>query len=119
MDVRNCKMCGHLFNYTNSPLCPQCNKKLEERFQDVKEYIRENPGAGMATVAEDTGVPVQQLKKWVREERLAFTKDSGITIECEKCKNALSNSFSGLYQTSKPVDKKARDASAKMRFLGE
>lgn len=62
MDVRNCKMCGHLFNYTNSPLCPQCNKKLEERFQDVKEYIRENPGAGMATVAEDTGVPVQQLK---------------------------------------------------------
>ena len=31
MDVRNCKMCGHLFNYTNSPLCPQCNKKLEER----------------------------------------------------------------------------------------
>ena len=44
MDVRNCKMCGHLFNYTNSPLCPQCNKKLEERFQDVKEYIRENPG---------------------------------------------------------------------------
>lgn len=44
------------------PLCPQCNKKLEERFQDVKEYIRENPGAGMATVAEDTGVPVQQLK---------------------------------------------------------
>ena len=40
MDVRNCKMCGHLFNYTNSPLCPQCNKKLEERFQDVKEYIR-------------------------------------------------------------------------------
>ena len=85
MDVRNCKMCGHLFNYTNSPLCPQCNKKLEERFQDVKEYIRENPGAGMATVAEDTGVPVQQLKKWVREERLAFTKGSGITIECEKC----------------------------------
>ena len=119
MDVRNCKMCGHLFNYTNSPLCPQCNKKLEERFQDVKEYIRENPG-------------VQQLKKWVREERLAFTKGSGITIECEKCgrpiltgryckecKNALSNSFSGLYQTSKPAEKKARDASAKMRFLGE
>ena len=107
-------------------------KRQEERFQDVKEYIRENPGAGMATVAEDTGVPVQQLKKWVREERLAFTKGSGITIECEKCgrpiltgryckecKNALSNSFSGLYQTSKPAEKKARDASAKMRFLGE
>ena len=36
MDVRNCKMCGHLFNYTNSPLCPQCNKKLEERFQDYQ-----------------------------------------------------------------------------------
>ena len=106
MDVRNCKMCGHLFNYTNSPLCPQCNKKLEERFQDVKEYIRENPGAGMATVAEDT--ECEKCGRPILTGRY-----------CKECKNALSNSFSGLYQTSKPAEKKARDASAKMRFLGE
>ena len=47
MDVSNCKMRRHLFHYTNSPLSAQCNKKLEERFQDAKEYIRENPGAGI------------------------------------------------------------------------
>ena len=39
MDVRNCKMCGNLFNYTGSPLCPACNNKMEKKFSEVKDYI--------------------------------------------------------------------------------
>ena len=39
----------------------------------------------MGKVSEEMDVPIQQIKKWVREERLAFSKDSGITISCEKC----------------------------------
>ena len=96
MDVRNCKKCGNLFDYTGNPLCPACEK----------------------------------IKKWVREERLSFTKDSGVSIECEKCgrpiltgrfcpgcKQSMANSLNNLYVTAAPQkDKKA--TSAKMRFLG-
>ena len=32
MDVRNCKNCGKLFQYVGKPLCPACNKKLEDKF---------------------------------------------------------------------------------------
>ena len=85
MDVRNCKNCGKLFQYVGKPLCPACNKKLEDKFFEVRDYIYENPTANMSQVSEEMEVPIQQIKKWVREERLAFSKDSGITISCEKC----------------------------------
>lgn len=87
MDVRNCKNCGKLFQYVGKPLCPACNKKLEDKFFEVRDYIYENPTANMSQVSEEMEVPIQQIKKWVREERLAFSKDSGITISCENAEN--------------------------------
>lgn len=132
MDVRNCKLCGALFNYSDSPICPACNKKLEDKFQSVKDYIRENPRASVSQIAEDTEVPVQQLKKWVRQERLTFTSDSGVMIDCEKCgkpiqtgrfckdcKSTLTHSFSGLYSENPQSPEKKQKGPAKMRFLGE
>ncbi len=130
MDVRNCKRCGNLFDYTGNSLCPACEKEMEEKFLEVRKYIYENPGAGMPEVAEENDIPMQQIKKWVREERLSFTKDSGVSIECEKCgrpiltgrfcpecKQIMANSLNNLYVTTAPrKDKKA--TSAKMRFLG-
>lgn len=44
MEVRNCRSCGRLFNYMGgAPLCPACQKKLEEKFQEVKAFLEENP----------------------------------------------------------------------------
>lgn len=42
MEVRNCRSCGRLFNYMGAPLCPACQKKLEEKFQEVKAFLEEN-----------------------------------------------------------------------------
>lgn len=86
MDVRNCKECGRLFNYLNGkPICPACKQKLEEKFAQVKAYIRENGGATINQVAEDNDVEIKQIKQWVREERLVFSSDSPLSIECESC----------------------------------
>jgi len=86
MDVRNCKGCGRLFNYMPGPrLCPECRRKLEDKFQTVKEYIRDNPHAPLGTVAEENDVTVAQLKQWVREERLTFSDDSPVSLDCENC----------------------------------
>lgn len=131
MDVRNCKMCGNLFNYTGSPLCPACNKKMEKKFSEVKEYIRANPSSSLSVVSEETEVPIQQLKRWIREERLSFSKDSGVVIQCEKCgaailtgrfckecKRTMTKSLESLYSTSagEPARKKGSE-SARMRFI--
>ena len=67
-----------------------------------------------------------------REERLAFSKDSGITISCEKCgkpiltgrfckecKNSMRDDLSKMYGTENKVakQKKTGDPNGKMRFL--
>lgn len=45
MDVRNCRQCGKLYNYIGGSyrnLCPSCIKQLEDKFVEIKEYIRDN-----------------------------------------------------------------------------
>ncbi len=130
MDVRNCKNCGKLFNYLGGqPICPDCGKKLEDKFLEVKQYIYDNPQASIQQVSEENDVSVQQLRAWVRQERLEFTEASLVGLNCEKCgalirsgrfcamcKAKLGETLSNVYKTPVPEAKKA-DASARMRFL--
>ncbi len=86
MDVKNCKECGRLFQWVSGPrICKACNQKIEEKFQQVKAFIRNNGQATMEEIAEENKVTINQIKQWIREERLVFDKDSGIGIECEMC----------------------------------
>lgn len=133
MDVRNCKKCKKLFNYSGDPLCPACAKEMEEKFFEVRQYIYDNPTATMSLVAEENDVPIQQIKKWVRQERLLFSKDSGISIDCEscgkpiltgryckECKSKMTDKFSSMY-VEKPTESNQGSKSSskgKMRFLG-
>ena len=75
MNIRNCRMCGHIFNYVAGPiLCPHCREKMEAKFQEVKEYIRSNPGVGIQDVAENCDVEPSQIQQWLREERKSLPK---------------------------------------------
>ena len=87
MEVRNCKNCGRLYNYIGGAyrLCPDCMKKLEEKFQEVKQYIEDNPRADMRDISENCDVSTRQIEQWIREERLSFSDDSPIGIACEVC----------------------------------
>lgn len=132
MEVRNCRDCGKLFNYIGgTPLCPACMKKLDEKYAKVKEYIYDNPGASINEVSEVNEVSVNQIKKWVREEKLSFTEDSPVGLACEgcgkmiktgrfckECKNRMANELDSFREKPKivSVKKETRD-NAKMRFL--
>lgn len=132
MDVRNCKQCNKVFNYIGGvPLCPECMKKAEDKFDDVKAYIYDHPKCGMQEVSDAMEVSVAQIRKWLKEERLAFSEDSEIALNCEKCmkkiltgrycnacKKELENQFTGLYRQEDkkhPVEKKK--VENRMRFL--
>lgn len=134
MNVRNCKLCGRLFNYvTGAPYCPSCRDKMEAKFQEVKDYIRENPGVTMQVVADNCDVEPAQIRQWLREERLELTKDSGILLSCEKCgapihsgkycekcRYEMTMNLQSVMPGHKPVEdthkKEPRDGN-RMRFL--
>ncbi|MBO7402127.1 MAG: flagellar protein [Lachnospiraceae bacterium] len=132
MEVRNCRSCGKLYNYIgpSTPVCPACMKAMDEKYEQVKKYIYDNPRCNINQVAEDNEVSVQQIQRWVREERLSFSEDSDIGIECENCgkmiktgrfcndcKAKLKMDINGALPVKQvQVQKKVRE-SARMRFL--
>ena len=131
MDVINCKGCGRLFNaLTRTRLCPNCQEKLEEKFQEAKKYINENSGATIDMVSQECDVSTKQIKQWIREERLTFSEESMQGIECEQCgamirsgrfcdacKSKLQNELRSATYIPSAEEKKARHEKDRMRFL--
>ncbi len=130
MEVRNCKNCGRMFNYIGTPLCPTCEKELENKFLEVRKYVREHKEASITQVAEENDVSVNQIKRWVRQERLAFTDASQVGLECENCgamirtgrfcdncKAKMTNELSSTIKKGAAVQQPKQKESARMRFL--
>ena len=130
MELMNCRNCKRLFNYvTGEKLCPQCKELLEKKFEEVKGYIRDNPGANINTVADECETTVKQIKKWVREARLTFADDSLVGLECERCgkmihcgrfckdcAGGLEEAMNGMFRQE--IQLKGKPSSGgKMRFL--
>lgn len=137
MNVRNCRKCGKLFNYvTGAPVCPSCREKLESKFQEVKAYLWEHKMAGIQEVSEECDVEAQQIRQWIREERLELAEGSSILMTCEtcgtlitcgrfceKCKRSMADGFKRTADSMRPEQpvkpaKTAEDAVRnRMRFL--
>lgn len=135
MDVRNCRKCGRIFNYVSGPFtCPKCREDLENKFQEVKNFIRENHNVGIQEVAESCDVDTSQIYQWLREERLELGEGSSISMGCEtcgapirsgrfceNCKKSVSEGFKSVAdsmrpKTAEPTSVK-KDGNSKMRFL--
>ncbi len=133
MNLRNCARCGKMFNYIGGqPVCEACKKAIEEDFQKVKQYIVDNPRAGLKEIAEENGVTTKQIQQWIREERLMFTSDSPLQIQCEncgaqiqtgrycaKCKASMANNLNNTFAKPQPAIQQPvkKEGKAGMRFL--
>jgi len=83
MALANCRECGKLFLKISSDICPECQKKEEEDFNRVKDYLKENPNAKIAEIMEGTGVTETRINKFIRAGRLS------IKPTCESCGKAI------------------------------
>ncbi len=137
MNIRNCRVCGRIFNYiSGAPVCPVCKESMEAKFQEVKEYIREHRGVGISEVAEACDVDPNQIRQWLRDDRLEVTEDSPMVLTCEscgepirsgkyceKCKSSMSRGFNEVLKTNHPEPAAPKpktsgeNPGAKMRFL--
>lgn len=135
MNVKNCKRCGKIFSYAFGPIvCPDCISAQEDLFQRAKKYVQDNPGCDIQELAENVEVDAQQVRQWIREERLQFSDDSPIRIACEacgamirsgrycdQCKKDMSSGLQSAFGMNKkpvmPEVKKRESDGNRMRFL--
>ncbi len=88
MDVRNCKRCGKIYNYTGSAVCTNCLRQEQEDFEKIREYLFKNPNSSAAEVSEALGIEIKVISRFLKEGRLEadyirMSEDSELT--CEKC----------------------------------
>lgn len=135
MEVKTCKKCRRLFHYlTGIELCSDCKNMLEEKFQEVKEYIaeKEKGGISIAQISRECEVPVSQIKEWLQEDRLELAERICAERVCEKCGQSIyEGSFCSLCkrellgQVGNALRKETRnipaarssDSGQRMRFI--
>jgi hypothetical protein len=71
-NVETCRECGRLFGFLPRGVCVDCQDLREQRFQTVKDYLRDNAGASILQTATETGVEEGLIVGWVREGRLQY-----------------------------------------------
>jgi flagellar operon protein (TIGR03826 family) len=85
MDLKNCKKCGRMFSDTNGhEFCSKCRLEVEDHFKIAREYVYDHPGTTVNEVSEETGVPKEEILKYLREERLELVNDKD-DLKCQKC----------------------------------
>ena len=131
MEVRACRTCKRLFNYITGPVrCPACSEALEKKFQKVKQYIWDHRTASLQEISDANEVSVGQLRQGVREERLCFTEESPVGLECESCgttiktgrycencKMKLGSTLMSVLPKEKGPEIKPRDSKSRMRSI--
>ncbi len=133
LNIINCKKCGRIFQQiTSRRICPDCEKALEDKFLEVRDYIRANPNVSIMEVSREKDVSVEQIKQWVREERLLFTNAEGSGIQCvlcgvpittgkycARCKEKMAHNLGNAYEKPKVVlqPQQQNTSKGKMRFL--
>jgi len=85
MAASNCSRCGRLFNRIASSVCPDCDRKNEEIFQKLREYINENPMCNISELSDSTGVSVKRILQYIREGRIEMSKGMHGEVTCSKC----------------------------------
>jgi hypothetical protein len=61
-----------MYEFTGLPIkiCPRCQAAEDEKFETVRAYVRDNKGASVAETAEGTGVPAEQILRYLEDGKL-------------------------------------------------
>jgi hypothetical protein len=81
-----CQRCHRVFQRMDSEnVCPGCAPLDEMDFKRIKEYLEQHQGASSTEVMRETGVSLNQIRRYLKEDRLEIVGDNKGFIRCEKC----------------------------------
>lgn len=125
--LKNCELCNKVFAHPNRSLCEDCYRSTQKKFDAVKEYLHENPGASVVEVAEATEVEVEIIYEYIKEGRLnIIPKDAQLVCEicgtkiqsgrvCVECRTQLQPE--GFGTSAQP--RESRRQSSKVHYLDQ
>lgn len=90
MPLANCEECGKLYQQFRSKRCPECKKAREKEVDDVKRFLRRNPGAAITEVSEGTDIEEEKILDFIREGDIELVKPPvDMQFNCEVCGSVI------------------------------
>ena len=83
MSIATCKRCGRLFQKVTVDICPECVRKEEVTFEEIKLFLRTHEDATVEDVVEAMDVDEELVVKFLRDGRLIASKK--MTYPCSGC----------------------------------
>lgn len=81
----SCRICGVIMVKVARDVCPKCFKEEEELFTKIKGFLRSNPGASVAQVAEHCFCTEERVTEFIKSGRLERVGLRNIAHQCELC----------------------------------
>lgn len=85
MNLANCPECGKLYVKNLRGMCSDCIKDIERKYEVCNQYLRENKGAVITELSEETGVSIKQITVFIREGRISIANAPNMGYPCEVC----------------------------------
>lgn len=85
MNLANCPRCGKLFAKGIHDVCPACVREIDKQYEVCANYLRENKGATITELSDETGVTIKQITKFIREGRISLMDAPNLSYPCESC----------------------------------
>ncbi|WP_037287169.1 TIGR03826 family flagellar region protein [Saccharibacillus sacchari] len=85
MNLANCPRCGKVFVMNFKGVCAACLKDIENEYEACVKYLRDNKGAHMQELSDETGVSVKQITTFIREGRISTASAPNLSYGCEVC----------------------------------
>ena len=85
----SCRVCGVIMVKLARDVCPKCFKAEEELFQKVKNFLRANPGASVAQVAENAACSAEQVQAFINSGRLERVGLRKVAHPCQLCQKVI------------------------------
>jgi PHP family Zn ribbon phosphoesterase len=110
-----CPECGGImiFRGVGEYKCEDCGNLGYDDYGKARNYIEQHPGANMAEVAKETGVPQKSIRDMVKESRLEIAPSSNVFMRCEICGTTIRyGRFCAKCETAhhRDIEEKARKA---------
>jgi len=85
MNIDNCPRCGKVFVKGFNDVCPACMRKIDKEYETCANFLRENKGASITVLSDETGVSIKQITKFIREGRISLMDAPNLSYPCESC----------------------------------
>lgn len=74
MNLSNCKTCGVLMIGRKSDSCETCQKKKDECYMSVRNYLRIHPSSTLIDVHRETGIALPVLLEIMKSDYAPFAR---------------------------------------------